>query len=294
MAAVILTSVVGWAVGVRGSDTRPLFSPAEGGLGDGQISTGIQGTLPAIIRESSGVAVSSTDPALLWTHNDGGDGRLFLVSRGGQLVGSFRTAGVDVTDIEDIEVSVCPSGQTGSCLYLADTGDNGRDRDTYAVLVAPEPDPSDRRPSVLTDVAFEALRFRFADESRDVEALAVSPSGEVWIISKGQEGGADVFRIEASVGGAVVDAIPVARLPIDVDEKENRITAAAFNPTGETLVVRSDEVLYIFAATDLEEPTFRCVLPNAGQGEGVDFLGEDLFVVTREGAPAPIEVVQCP
>ena len=79
-----------------------------------------------------------------------------------------------------------------------------------------------------------------------------------------------------------------------MDEKENRITAAAFDGLGETLAVRSDEVLYLFDASNLEATTFRCVLANAGQGEGVDFLTDDLFVVTREGAPAPIEVVRCP
>ena len=155
----------------------------------------MQGTLPEVIRESSGVAVSSTDSQLLWTHNDGDDGRLFLVTRQGQLAGSFRVAGVDLNDVEDIEVSPCLDDDSASCVYLSDTGDNGRNRDVYAIHVAREPQPQGQAPSVLTEIPFTSLRFRFTDESRDVEALAVSPSGEVLVVTKGQEGAADVFRI---------------------------------------------------------------------------------------------------
>lgn len=295
MVAVLAISVIGWALGIQGGRDgySVLGDLSSGGLTETP-TVGIQGRLPEIIRESSGVAVNSEDSRLFWTHNDGGDGRLFLVSRDGQLAGSFRVTGVDVDDIEDIEVSPCLDGESGSCLYLADTGDNGRNRDTYAIHVAPEPRVQGQPPSVLTELPFRSLSFRFADGSRDVEALAVSPSGEILVITKGQEGAADVFRIDAAPGDETVEARPVGRLPIDVEEKENRITAAAFHDSGETLVVRSDEVLYLFAASDLETTTVRCVLTGAGQGEGVDFLTEDLFLVTQEGVPAPIEVVRCP
>ncbi len=298
MAAFFATALVGWALGVAAPGPRPLASldvPTD--TLKRALAPGITGRLPGIVRESSGVAVSQYDSQLLWTHNDGRDGRVFLVRLSGALAAVVRVVGVEIEDVEDIETGPCPPGwEDESCLYLANTGDNGRDRDTYSILVAPEPDPgADLGSSVRTDVTFTETRFRYPNGSRDAEALAVSPDGEVFVVTKGQEGSAELFRIpESSESGGVVDAVSIAVLPIDVENKEGRVTGAAFAASGDLLAVRSDESLHLFAPDDLTVALHRCPLPDAKRGEGVDFLVADLFVVTREGKPAPIEIVRCP
>ena len=98
------------------------------------------GPLPPDLRETSGLAVSRTQPGVLWAHNDSGDtptlyaidqrARFSRQSRcrcGGDRLGRYRGG-------------PCPEdGDTTHCLYIADTGNNGRARDVLTVYVIDEP-----------------------------------------------------------------------------------------------------------------------------------------------------------
>src|SRR5687767_2251902 len=85
-------------------------------------SAGRLSSLPAL-PEASGVALSRRSPGLLWSHNDSGEPMVFAVDTAGVAKGRVRVAGARVTDWEDISVGPCAQG---SCLYIADIGDNNR------------------------------------------------------------------------------------------------------------------------------------------------------------------------
>lgn len=292
MAFFALTVVAGWAIGVGPEVSDPPLPPDST---EGSLAPGVQGVLPDAVRESSGVAVSAHDPSLFWTHNDGPDRRLFLVQRSGALAGEVSLVGVEPEDLEDIDVGPCPGWMEGSsCLYVADTGDNDRVRDTYAVLIAVEPEPGPGGAGLPARLPAHEVRYRYPDQSRDAEAIAVAPGGDVFVVTKGQEGAAEMFRVPLTESREVVDAVAVRRLPISVDERAGRITAAALDATGDWLAVRSDSRLFIFAWGQWDTAHAECDLSGSGQGEGVDFLAEELFILTREGRPAPIEIVPCP
>src|SRR5262249_61661631 len=92
------------------------------------------------------------------------------------------------TDPEDIAVGPCAAGTTRSCIYLADTGDNLRQRKRLDVLRVPEPER-------LADanVSATGIPVTLPDGPRDIQALAVDPpSTHPYLVSK-------VF---ASLGGA--------------------------------------------------------------------------------------------
>lgn len=296
MVGFMLVALVGWMAGVARPPTRPLGVGASGDSTGASLTPGVVGVLPGIIRESSGVAMSGFDPTLLWTHNDGSEARLFLLRRSGALGAVVQVIGAEVDDAEDIATGPCPDGiAAASCLYLADTGDNDRDRDDYAILVAAEPEPSTLGGSVRSDITFERIRFRYPGGSRDSEALAVGPGGDILVVTKGQEGSAEVFRIAADLdAGGVAEAISAGTLPIDVDRDSHRVTGAALSRDGSQLVVRSDDIVWRFSADDLGTVVHTCSLTDSGQGEGIDFVLPDLFVVTREGQAAPIELIACP
>jgi hypothetical protein len=256
------------------------------------------GLLPREIRESSGIARSGRGRDVWWTHNDGNDGRLFAVSSRGALLGTWRLEDVPLTDVEDIASAPCPGAQSTLCLYLADTGDNRQSRAEYAVHVVTEPELDGATPAngVLEQVA--VLRFTYGGQSHDAEALAVLQDGNLLVITKGQDGGAELFRLPPPVASqaAVVTAESLGMLPIDVDRKTARVTAAALSPSGARLAVRSDIDVRLF---ELSQRRFiaRCNFDGAGQqGEAVDFADETTLMLTFEAdgnGRAPIVRARC-
>jgi hypothetical protein len=81
-------------------------------------------SLPAEVRETSGLARGRRDSKVLWTHNDSGNQPvLFALSEEGRILGKARVLGATLLDWEDIEAGPCGDG---TCLFIADIGDNAR------------------------------------------------------------------------------------------------------------------------------------------------------------------------
>ncbi len=75
------------------------------------------------LRESSGVAVSHRDPGVLWSINDSGNpATLFATDTLGRPLAAIAVTGAENVDWEAIAAGPC--GTAGTCLYIADTGDN--------------------------------------------------------------------------------------------------------------------------------------------------------------------------
>lgn len=153
--------------------------------------------------ESSGVAVSRNHPGILWTHNDGGDKpNLYVTNLSGEDLGHYRISGADARDWEDIALGPCPDADT-TCIYIADTGDNLRRRRAVAIYIMEEPGVLPQ-PGKRADAHLRAARLevRYPDGPHDVEALAVAPEGDIFLITKGLRGRVKLFRVPT---GAVRD-----------------------------------------------------------------------------------------
>ena len=88
---------------------------------------------PALV-ECSGVVASRAHPGALWAHNDSGNAaELFAIGADGITVARYAVAAPNI-DWEDIAI-----GDGG--IYLADVGNNRRDRPEVQVLRIDEPDP---------------------------------------------------------------------------------------------------------------------------------------------------------
>ena len=77
------------------------------------------------LPEESGVAVSRRVPGRLWTHNDSGEAVIFALDARGSVTARVRLTGASVEDWEAIAVGPCPAG---SCVFVADIGDNDAQR----------------------------------------------------------------------------------------------------------------------------------------------------------------------
>src|SRR6185503_18125740 len=117
-----------------------------------------------------------------------------------------RVPGATAFDWEDIALAACP-GRPGDCLFIADTGDNSERRKAPKLFVIPEPSPSSRarRDTLSTEPAHGVL-LRYPDGPHDVEALAVSPKGDAFLVTKGRTGTVQILRVPQSAlsGDSVV------------------------------------------------------------------------------------------
>ena len=236
--------------------------------------------LPEEVRESSGIAASAEHAGVLWTHNDSGDDAvLYAIDSGGRLLGRVAIAGATNVDWEDIAVGPCPAG---SCVYIADTGDNDEDRDDAAVYRIPEPGAVDG-----TSAAAERFAIRFPDGPRDVESIFVA-SGDVYLIGKGRHSAPALYRFKPSASAEAVEVERVQMLGQAAFVLPSDLITGADALADGTVAVRSYATLrfYRLAESGLtassREPVNLAELGET-QGEGVSFVDDETIVLTSEG-----------
>ncbi len=157
------------------------------------------------IEEVSGLVVSRRDPDLLWAINDSGRGdtrnHISAIDRHGRSLGDIELPTIDNIDWEDLAMGPGPRLAT-SYLYIADIGDNDRERGKILVHRLPEPLPGE----IVGEV--ESFSFEYPnDKPHDAESLIVdSITGDLFIITRQRPGDTKtkVYR---------------ARAPFDADEK---------------------------------------------------------------------------
>ena len=122
--------------------------------------------------ETSGLAVSTRTPGLLWTHNaSGGEPVLFALNTDGSLRGSVRLQGVVNRDWEDVAAFTLDGR---AWLMAAEIGDNFAKHAQSALHVVAEPDAGQLDPAKpLGMLPAYTINFIYEDGPRDCEAVAV-------------------------------------------------------------------------------------------------------------------------
>lgn len=192
-------------------------------------------------------------------------------------------------DVEDM--ARAPDGT----LWLGDTGDNRKRRDTVA-LHAVSPDGT----AVL-------YRLTYPDGAHDAEALLLGRDGTPYIITKNVLGNSDVYRPTgpmASPGPTPLER--VGRLQVEATDTPGGpigkagsllVTGAATSPDGRVIAVRTYTDAYLYPVGDggivsaLQRDPVRVPLPNEPQGEAIAFDRDGTLLSASEGQPAPIRAV---
>jgi hypothetical protein len=237
----------------------------------------------AELPEGSGVAASRRMPGRFWSHNDSGDPVLFALDTNGQVVGRLSISGATVEDWEAVAVGPCPSG---SCIYVADIGDNGAVRKRVTIYRIPEPAEAAGSAKVA-----EMFHATYPDGSHDAEALLVTPEGRLLIVTKGDTGPVSLYRFPNELRAGTtsrLERVGGARDPRAHGEND-RITDGAVSPDGQWIVLRSRQALTFYRAADLLGGNWReagrVALGSVGepQGEGVTFGSNDSVYLMSEG-----------
>ena len=183
------------------------------------------------LEECSGVVASRVHAGVLWVHNDSGNpAEIFAIDADGTTLARYAVAAANV-DWEDIAIA-------DDGLYLADIGNNRRDRVAVRVLRLDEPDPSRGSADPLPVRATWSLSW--PGRPQDSEALIIA--GRVgYLIDKGLDAPPGLWRFQLDQEEAQV-LERVASLPISAP-----VTGADLSADGRRFAVCHPLGLHVFA-----------------------------------------------
>ncbi|MEO8362705.1 MAG: hypothetical protein ABI672_21955 [Vicinamibacteria bacterium] len=236
------------------------------------------------VTEASGVAIGRRTASVLWTHGDSyaGEPVLYAIDSKGVVKGKVRIEGIRVTDWEDIDVGPC--GRS-SCVYIADIGDNNGIRKNITIHRVPEPLPTDAsaRPG-------DSFQITFPDGPQDAEAMFLSSSGEMFIVTKGDTGPIAVYRLGGSPKPGSITQLKKVGVIQDGPVKRNEwITGASQSPDGKWIVMRTHHSVLFYEADrlmkgDMKSPLWSDVSSlREPQGEGIALGADGSVYLVGEG-----------
>ena len=235
------------------------------------------------LPEASGLALSKRSAGYLWTHNDSGQPVVFALDQKGALTGKVRISGAEVEDWEALAVGPCSGG---SCLYIADIGDNDAKRNRITIYRVPEPEPTASNASV--DAVFH---LTYPDGAHDPEALLITPAGEMFIVTQGDTGPVALYRAPRDLRAgstARLERVGDSQV-VDRNHEKGRITDGSVSSDGEWVALRSRAQLVFYRANEFFKGTWREVkrvdLASLGepQGEGVALGAKQTVYLAGEG-----------
>jgi hypothetical protein len=216
----------------------------------------------------------------VWAHNDG-EPVLFALDSRGTVTGRVQLTGARVQDWEAVAVGPCPGG---SCIYVADIGDNEADRNRVTVYRLPEPDGA-----AASAALAETFHLTYPDGAHDAEALLVAGDGRLYIVTKGETGPVAIYRSPAKLQPGASARLERVGAAATASGTEARITDGALSPDGQWAVLRTRSSLTFYRAADLLAGQWRAAtrvdLTPLGepQGEGVALGADNTVFVAGEG-----------
>jgi len=277
----------------------PSGAQSAGSSGSGVLVTGAAfeqlctPTDPAF-EELSGLSIAGDKT---YGIGDSGTDESVTVTDGDCAVTGALPVPVDPYDIEDMGVG--PDGR----LWLADTGDNNRVRQTIALI---DVDPASGDGQVH--------RLTYPDGPHDAEALLIQRDGVPLIVTKEVLVAGGIYR---PAGGATVDGLaspgPTAlervgevRLgptttpggPVPVGGS-TLVTGGAVSADGTVAALRTYTDVYLYSAPDgdlvgamTSTTPVRVALPNQPQGEAIAFTADGDLLAGSESAGGPMPPLQ--
>lgn len=239
------------------------------------------------LDESSGIVASRRRPGVFWSHNDSGNrSLLFATDSSGADLGYVTVRGAAAVDWEDLSAGLC-TRSAGTCLYLADTGDNDGVRGNVMVYLIPEPDPPAGPGDTQRVVAPEdTLVLRYPDHPHDTEAIAVIDR-QLYLVTKDRFGPALLFS--AAIDGAKPQTLRAhGALAMRISTLRGRLaTGATASADGRLLVVRTYASIHVFSVqrgvvAPLTTPDGLPIPVVETQGEAVCFDRAGRLVLTSE------------
>ena len=240
------------------------------------------------LSESSGLVASPSQPGVLWTLNDSGNPpELFATDMAGKNLGVYTIRRAANRDWEALAVAPCGDD---ACLYAGDVGDNSARRAEVTIYRVREPQVRDS--AVAEEIEPQAvLILTYPDGPQDVEAMFVTASGRIFLISKGRMNQPKLYYLDLAIGdkGFLQGTAQLAQ-QVDIPTTTGlayQVTDAALAGDGRLVAVRTYRYIYFFRLdghrffTDLSRA--RCDATGVdAQGEAITWLANGHLATTSE------------
>ncbi|ONI71515.1 hypothetical protein BWI15_15160 [Kribbella sp. ALI-6-A] len=228
------------------------------------------------VDDSSGLARSQKYEGIWWTVNDAGEN---AVVHGIDATGKVRVElGLKAT-VKDVEaISVDRNGT----IYVADIGDNKKNRDMIEVYTIPEP-------SALEDESAVRPRrydFEYPDGAHDAETMLIDPgTGRLFFVTKVASGKSGIYAApEQASREGTNELTKIADGPAGV-------TDGVFLPDGSQVVLRSLTDLATMEWGDEPNVIARTATPSAqGDAVGLSDSGDSVLIGSKTSAVYDIAV----
>ncbi|NIH79404.1 hypothetical protein [Amycolatopsis viridis] len=231
-----------------------------------------------------------SDGSRWYAINDGGTKvQIFVLGRD-CAVQRVITGSTDPYDVEDL------ARAADGTFWLADTGDNRKQRGTVALL------------AVTPEGRVTLYRLTYPDGQHDTEALLLDASGTPYLVTKSPLGEAGIYRPAKAL--ASPGPTPLERVgSITIRSTDTRggpvagfgsvlITGGAVSKDGTVVALRTYTDAYLFPAPDrdvaaaLRREPVRIPLPDEQQGEAIAFEPDGTLLSASEGTGQPVRAVR--
>lgn len=240
-------------------------------------------------------------PGRFWTLNDSGSSPTLFSFDSTARTADFAHLSVGANvDWEAISAGPCADSW---CLYVGDIGDNRAVRPSVTIYRVIEPDRDGLRAHRAP--VLDSLVIRYPDEPHDAEAIVVTASGDVAILTKGRESLVGAYWVPAAAWReGQVEATLIWTLPIVPSFIRKRlVTDAALSADGTLLAVRTYREIYMFRRTPQskwlpDQAAGVCDIDGLEpQGEGITWVSPTTLLLTSEilgRSPGPVTLLECP
>lgn len=218
--------------------------------------------ITSAVTDASGLAVSSKNPGVLWTHNDsGGDPFIFAVKTNGLPLAMYDISADSLVDFEDMAIGPGPAANT-PYLYLGDIGVGGLGtltRPSVRIFRAAEPQvPASLAIGIQSLAPVERFTLTYPDGSYDADTMMVDPiTGDIFIGAK-QTGATRIYR--ASLAGAQDGAN--IRLELVATTTLGSASGGTISADGSRIILRNERKARLW---------FRCPGETVGTALARDF-----------------------
>jgi len=199
------------------------------------------------LDEASGLAASRINPGILWTHNDGDDGKIYALDLYGNIVAEYKIKGAKPNDWEDM--SIGPGPEDGKYyLYIGDFGDNVSIRNTKHIIRIPEPKIPDTKKKYKGKISdYDKISFTYANGNRDAETILIDPIDKsIYIVTKRER---RVFLYQLKYPqrtDKTYELSPVTQLHIGNTGFGRMITGGDISPNGLDILIKDYYQIFFF------------------------------------------------
>lgn len=233
-----------------------------------------------VLPEASGV--TSDGKNLFFINDTENDGSIysFSISNGLQKIPLPWSP----KNLEAISYGKCGNG---NCFFLADIGDNDRDREHITILAVEE----------KTRTIWSEWSFTYENGPKNVEAFFIDDAGIFYFLSKSEKKGGGESTLYAFPSRDLSEGM--AR-KIAVTTLDAPVTDMALSPNGKNVAILTTKGGYELPFADFRVGDFRrktaLPLTNLKKQESITYLGNDKLIWSTEAkkmADVPILGIRC-